>query len=73
MYFTVSFTYEGGQNIDVVMSNSELKRFLQSISKSEVYWDDKGGFWLAFNKLLYFKAIPVKEELPNTKNNELVE
>ena len=47
MNLTINFNFEGGQTFAVVMTNEELKRFLTTISKSEVYWDAKGGFWIA--------------------------
>jgi hypothetical protein len=71
MNLQINFNFEGGQNFDVVMSNAELKRFLTTINKSEVYWDDKGGFWLAFNKLLYFTIKEIKNELEPEKSQSL--
>jgi hypothetical protein len=63
MNFTINFNFEGGQTFDVIMTNDELKRFLTTISKSEVYWDSKGGFWIAFNKILYFTVREIKNEV----------
>ena len=63
MNLTISFNFEGGQNFEVIMNNAELKKFLTTIHKNEVYWDEKGGFWLAFNKLLYFSIKEIKNEV----------
>ncbi len=71
MNLTISFNFEGGQNFEVIMSNAELKRFLTTIHKNEVYWDEKGGFWLAFNKLLYFSVKEIKNELESTKGQSV--
>jgi hypothetical protein len=74
MTFNINFNFENGQQFDVLMTNEELKRFLTTISKSEVYWDENGGFWIAFNKLLYFTVKEIKNEVesttsPNKPNN----
>ena len=71
MNMKISFNFEGGQNFEVIMSNSELKRFLTTIHKNEVYWDEKGGFWLAFNKLLYFSVKEIKNELEPAKSESV--
>lgn len=71
MNLTISFNFENGQNFDVIMSNAELKRFLTTIHKNEVYWDEKGGFWLAFNKLLYFSVKEIKNEMELTKDKPI--
>jgi hypothetical protein len=63
MTFNINFNFENGQIFDVLMTNEELKRFLTTISKSEVYWDANGGFWIAFNKLLYFTVKEIKNEV----------
>lgn len=59
----IQFNFEAGQKFDVVMSEKELKQFLLTISKSEVYWDAQGGFWIAFSKLLFFTVKEIKNEM----------
>lgn len=64
MNFNINFTFLDEKNFEVELSEKNLKRFLTSISKNEVFWDDKGGFWLSFNNLRYFKIIPIEQEPP---------
>lgn len=71
MNFTINFNFEGGQDFDVIMTSKELKRFLTTINKNEVYWDEKGGFWLAFNKLLFFSIKENKNELVPEKSESI--
>ena len=61
MNFNVSFNFEGGQTFEMLVPQADLKRFLTSVNKNEVFWDQKGGTWLAFNKVLYFKVSENKD------------
>jgi len=60
MNFNVKFNFENGQVFDAEISSDQLTRFLKTISKSEVYWDEIGGFWIAFTKILYFTVREIK-------------
>jgi len=51
----ITFTFDSDKTFEVIISKDALKPFLKAISQKDVYFDELGGFWLAFDKLMHFK------------------
>lgn len=69
MNYLITFTFLDEKTVEVVMTFKHLKRFLATISKNEVFWDEGGGFWLAFSQLRYFTVKENKNAVDTTKDS----
>lgn len=63
MNFLITFTFLDDKTFEVLMHQKDIKRFLTTISKNEVFWDEGGGFWLAFSQIRYFTVKEQKHAL----------
>lgn len=58
MSHKINFTYMDGKDITVYLKNEEVKKFMESIGKSEVYFDDVSGkgMWIPIDRIRYFQV-----------------
>jgi len=58
MSHKVHFVYMDGKDLTVFLKDNEVKRFMESIGKSEVYFDDEAGkgMWIPIDRIRYFQV-----------------
>lgn len=61
--YTVIFTFLDGKTFDVVVNEANIKRFIESVSKNETYWEEGNAIWLSSSQLRYFTILKAEPKV----------
>lgn len=66
MFFKVNFTFCDDKTFTAVVDKPSLPKFIDNLSKGEVYWDRGKGFWLAWSQIRFIQIEEMSQQTEKT-------